>query len=88
MATLTYNNSKKVTVTLPTALIKRLDTFIPSRQRSRFVTLAIQEQLALLEQMAALEESAGSWTEEAHPEMKTPDDIEQWLQDLRKGWAA
>jgi metal-responsive CopG/Arc/MetJ family transcriptional regulator len=76
---------QKVTVTLPKKLLKRLDEFIPRRQRSRFIATAIQEHLAMLEQLAALEESAGAWTNELHPEMQTEADIDRWLAQLRSG---
>ena len=78
--------AQKITVTLPRELIERLDEQIPSRQRSRFIAEAIESQLAIAEQMAALEETAGGWTEEKHPELKTEEDIDAWLQHLRQSW--
>jgi hypothetical protein len=85
------NNSavttRKITVTLPQTVLERLDEMVPSRQRSHFIALAVQEQLALLEQGVALEETAAAWTGENHPEMLTEADIDRWLADLRSGWA-
>jgi metal-responsive CopG/Arc/MetJ family transcriptional regulator len=78
--------AQKITVTLPRELIERLDDRVPSRQRSRFIANAIESQLAIEEQMAAVEETAGIWTEENHPELKTEEDIEAWLQNLRQSW--
>lgn len=77
---------QKVTVSLPRALIDRLDEIIPRRQRSRFIATAIQEQLAILEQIAILEKTAGAWTDQNHPDMKTEDDIDRWLEGLRTTW--
>ncbi len=77
---------RKITVTLPTALLTRLDEQIPARQRSRFIFEAIEERLALAEQVAALDETAGAWTDENHPEMKTDEDIDRWLTNLRASW--
>jgi Arc/MetJ-type ribon-helix-helix transcriptional regulator len=79
--------TRKITVTLPETILERLDEMVPSRQRSHFIALAVQEQLALLEQVAALEETAAAWTDENHPEMLTEADIDQWLAELRSGWA-
>jgi metal-responsive CopG/Arc/MetJ family transcriptional regulator len=78
--------AQKITVTLPRELIERLDDRVPSRQRSRFIANAIESQLAIEEQMAAVEETAGIWTEENHPELKTEEDIDTWLQNLRQSW--
>lgn len=78
--------AQKITVTLPRELIERLDDRVPSRQRSRFIANAIESQLAIEEQMAAVEETAGIWTEENHPELKTEEDVDAWLQNLRQSW--
>lgn len=78
--------AQKITVTLPRELIERLDDRVPSRQRSRFIANAIESQLAIEEQMAAVEETAGIWTEEKHPDLKTEEDIDAWLQNLRQSW--
>ena len=78
--------TRKVTVTFPETLLERLDKMIPSRQRSQFIALAVQEQLALLEQVTALEETVATWTDSNHPEMLTEADIDQWLAELRGEW--
>ncbi len=88
MAMLVPNKAtKKITVTLPEELIARLDAYVPSRQRSSFITQAIASQLAIAEQLEALEESAGAWSAVRYPEFATGDDIDNWLLDFRRGWA-
>jgi metal-responsive CopG/Arc/MetJ family transcriptional regulator len=79
-------DTQKITVTIPIALLNRLDDRIPKRQRSEFITEAIEEYLALAEQIAAIEESAGVWTEENHPDMRTEEDIDRWLAAVRANW--
>ena len=74
---------QKITVTLPGTVLARLRAHVPPRQRSRFILQAIEERLALEEQVAALEETAGAWSDQGHPEMRTEDDIDLWLRDLR-----
>lgn len=78
---------RKITVTLPEELLERLDARIPPRQRSRFIAVALETQLAIVEQLAALEESAGAWTDRNYPEMSTDEEIDSWLRDLRQSWA-
>ncbi|MEM7115897.1 MAG: hypothetical protein AAF614_25875 [Chloroflexota bacterium] len=81
-------NQKKITVTLSTELINRLDAYIPPRQRSRFIALALENQLAIEEQWAALEETAGAWADEDYPELATEQDIDNWLTNLRQSWSS
>jgi len=80
-------DSQKITVTLPKALLARLREHVPARQRSRFILEALEERLALEEQIAALEETAGAWSEQNHPEMRTDEDIDRWLGNLRRSWS-
>jgi predicted transcriptional regulator len=77
---------RKVTVTLPEELLNRLDGAVPRRERSAFIARAIEEQLTLEGQIAAIEEAAGCWSDEAHPDIKTEEDMERWLADLRRPW--
>jgi len=79
-------DTQKITVTLPRALLARLREHVPARQRSRFILEALEERLALEEQVAALEETAGAWSDQNHPEMRTDEDIDRWLADLRSSW--
>jgi predicted transcriptional regulator len=79
-------DSQKVTVTLPKYVLERLDEIVPRRRRSQFITQAIEDHLVRLEQIEAVEESAGMWTEENFPHLRTEADIDQWLARLRRGW--
>lgn len=81
-----YSDFQKITVSLPKTLLARLDERIPSRGRSRFIMEAIEERLALAEQIAVLDETAGAWTDANHPEMRTDEDIDRWLAELRSSW--
>lgn len=81
------DNPQKITVTLPQAVLARLRAHVPARQRSRFILEAIEERLELEEQIAALDETAGAWSDQSHPEMRTEEDIDRWLRDLRRSWS-
>lgn len=79
-------DSQKITVTLPKYVLERLDEIVPPRQRSEFITQIIEAHLVTLDQIEAVEESAGMWTEENFPHLRTEADIDQWLAKLRRGW--
>lgn len=89
MATRTSaSETQKVTVILPRSLLERLREHVPPRQRSAFIAEAVEEKLALQEQLAAIEETAGCWSDEDHPELRTDEDIDRWLAELRNSWDA
>jgi hypothetical protein len=86
MSSHSVQDGQKVTVVLPRTLLARLDTYVPARKRSHFIAEAIEDRLALAEQAAAIEESAGAWSDENHPDLRTGDDVAHWLAALRGSW--
>lgn len=87
MADKTSNlGTQKTTVVFPQSLLRRLQERVPLRQRSAFIVEAVEEKLALEEQLAAIEGAAGCWSDEDHPELKTDEDIDSWLSEIRRSW--
>jgi len=80
-------DTQKVTITLPKAVVTRLNELVPTRQRSRFIAEALEERLALEGQQLALDETAGAWSDENHPEMLDDAAIDGWLNTLRSSWS-
>ncbi|MBX3001173.1 MAG: hypothetical protein KF893_21800 [Caldilineaceae bacterium] len=78
--------SRTITLTLPEALLDRLDERMSPQQRANFIVEAIEEHLAIQEQVAALDEATGAWTDENHPNMVTPESMDLWLAELRGSW--
>ena len=78
--------NQKITVTLPSPLLSRLNETIAPRQRSAFITRAIQQQLVLLEQAEAVDQTAGSWSDADYPDLADDGAIDAWLAELRHGW--
>jgi hypothetical protein len=52
-----------------------------------YIVSVIEERLALEEQTAVLAETAGAWSEQDHPKMRSEEDIDRWLQNLRRSWS-
>jgi predicted transcriptional regulator len=77
---------RKITVSLPTALVDRLGEVVPARGRSQFIARAIEEQLLIEEQVMALDETAGAWRDANHADLVTPEAIDQWVRELRSSW--
>ena len=78
------SEQRKVTVTLPERLLERLNKTVPNRQRSLFISEAIEEHLDLMEQAAALDDTAGAWSLENHPTMGDDEGIDKWLKESRR----
>lgn len=78
--------AQKITISLPQSLVERLKAHVPPRQRSDYIARILEEQLALEEQFSALEETAGCWSDENHPDLKSDEEIDGWLADLRGNW--
>lgn len=80
-------DTQKITITLPKRVLTRLNELVPARKRSSFISDALEERLAIEEQVIALEESAGAWTDAAHPDMIDDAAIDRWLETLRSSWS-
>jgi predicted transcriptional regulator len=79
-------DTQKITITLPKAVLERLNELVPARRRSRFISEAVEERLALEEQALAVEEAAGTWSDDNHPEMLDDAAIDRWLDAVRSSW--
>lgn len=78
--------TRKITVTVPVEVLTMMDEFVPPEERNSFIVEMLKEQLDLLDQVRVLDETAGAWKEENHPDMRTPEDIDRWLANLRSNW--
>lgn len=73
----------KTQVVFPDALSRELKRVVPVRKRSQFITEAVEAKLKVLKFRQALRTAAGSWTDSAHPELKTQTDINRYLARFR-----
>jgi hypothetical protein len=74
---------RKITVSLPVALLEWLDSKIEGRTRSAFIAAAIEAELDRVETVQVIEETAGSWKDEDYPDLATGKDIDRWIAELR-----
>ncbi|MCL4871265.1 MAG: hypothetical protein KJ063_20075 [Anaerolineae bacterium] len=78
--------TQRITVALPKTLLTQLDAIVPARERSQFITRAIEEQLAILSQVEVVDETAGIWKDEDYPYLRDEAAMNEWLSQLRSGW--
>ena len=83
---MTTKTSKRINVTFPTSLLEELKHHIPSRERNRFIVEVTEKELHRRRLLLALRESAGAWSEEDHPDLETPEDIDGYVSRLHETW--
>lgn len=79
-------NTHRINVTFPAHLLQELDALVPAGKRSEVIVAATATYLARLKVLVALKETAGAWEADAHPDLATPEDVNQWLATLRASW--
>ena len=78
--------TQRINVTFPVRLLRDLDEFAPPRKRSQIIVAATADYVRRLKLLAAIKETAGAWDDESHLELATPQDVDEWLQQLRSSW--
>ena len=63
-------------------LVKEIDSFVGSRQRSRFLSQAAESELMRLRQLKALDSAIDSWKNADHPELRQGST--KWVKKLRR----
>ena len=79
-------DTRRINVTFPAALLEELDDLVPSGKRSDVIVEATAAYLGRLKVLAALKETSGAWSAEDHPDLVTPEDVSRWLEKLRSPW--
>lgn len=78
--------TRRIIVTFPESLLGDMKRFVPARKRNEVIVAATEELLRKMRLLAVLEETAGAWTDENHPDLAAPEDVDTWLRDVRARW--
>ena len=62
-----------------------LRRLIPARERTQFVEEVLARELRRARQREVLAKNAGAWKDEDHPDLMTFEDVNRWLDEIRKG---
>ena len=73
--------TKRAHVVIPDQVVEEIDALVGGRQRSSFITQAVERELMRMRQLRTLDELVG-WNEKDHPELKGG--AAKWVADLRK----
>jgi hypothetical protein len=75
--------TEKLSITIPTNVAEMLREYVPPGKVSAYVTGILESHLMWERQKRAIEKYAGAWKDEDHPDLKTPEDTQRWLRELR-----
>jgi len=78
------SETKRINVTFPVSLLEELKERIPKRKRNQFIVETIERELRRIRLQRSLREAAGAWSDEDHPDLKTAEDIDRYVRNLRE----
>lgn len=67
-------------------ILNEIDRIAGKRKRSFFIEQATMEKLEREKFLNVLEETAGTWSDKRHPELKTGKDVEQYVKEKRRAY--
>lgn len=76
---------ERINLYITKSLMDDLRKAVPARERTRFVEDILARELRRYKLKDALKKSYGAWKDEDHPELKTPADIDRWIEEGRRG---
>jgi hypothetical protein len=75
---------QRLNISFPKKLVDELSSLVPPGKRSHLVVEATQKELQKLKRLKILEKTAGAWRDSSHPDLKTIEDICNWVNRLRQ----
>jgi metal-responsive CopG/Arc/MetJ family transcriptional regulator len=72
-------SGRRINLLLPADLAEELDRLVPPRRRGRVIAKALAGELRRLKAQHAIEQSAGAWSDAAHPELTSGKEIDRWI---------
>ncbi len=79
-------SKRRINVTFPEPLLELMEAVIAPRERNNFIVEATERALRQERLLKAIEKSSGSWTEASYPELRTDEDIDRYVRQLRETW--
>lgn len=80
--------AKRINVILPSELYQELSETIPPRKRNQFIVELIERELRRMRLLRTLEETRGAWSDEDYPHLKTREDVDRYVRQLREQWVS
>ncbi|MBC7228488.1 MAG: hypothetical protein H5T61_14855 [Thermoflexales bacterium] len=78
-----YSDVRRIQITIPTSLLEEIQQYVPLRERNRFLVQAAEKELRRLKLRRQ-----PAWSDEDHPDLQTPEDVDRYVRSLREAWEA
>ena len=75
---------QRINISIPKHVADDLSQLVPSGKRSHLIAEATRKELQKMKILKVLKKSAGAWTDTNHPDLKTIEDIGEWVDTLRQ----
>ena len=75
---------QRINISFPKKLFDELSSFVPRGKRSHLIVEATQMELEKIKRLKILEKTAGAWKDSSHPDLKTVEDVCNWVNWLRQ----
>ena len=79
-------DTKEINLNVPIKLLEELQRYFPNWQEEQFLLDLLERELRRARLQQAWNESAGAWSDEDHPDLKTAEDIEAYVRRIRETW--
>ncbi len=76
---------ERMNLYLTKAVADELRRLVPARERTRFVEDVLARELRRARLREVLARTAGAWKDEDHPDLMTFEDVNRWLDEIRRG---
>ena len=78
---------ERMNIYLPKRIADDLREIVPARERTAFIVETLERELRRMRLRSAIRASYGAWKDEDHPELSTPEAIDEWIAASREGWS-
>ena len=78
------SKTQRINISFPRKLVEELSSLVPPGKRSHLVVEATQKELQKIKRLRILAKTAGAWKDSNHPDLKTAEDVCNWVNRLRQ----
>ena len=75
---------QRINISLPKKLVEELSSLVPPGKRSHLIVEATRKELQQMKRLKVLDKTAGAWKDSGHPDLKTINNICNWVNQLRQ----
>lgn len=75
---------QRINISFPKKLVDEISALVPPGKRSHLIVEATQKEVQKIKRLKILEKTAGAWKDSGHPDLRTIEDVCNWVTRLRQ----